>query len=43
MAVLLLDPLAIGLLLGLLVYVWLVWRGTVRGWFGRGEAWTVLA
>jgi hypothetical protein len=43
MAVLFLDPLALGLLLGLLVYVWLVWRGTVRRWFGRGEAWTVLA
>jgi hypothetical protein len=43
MAVLFLDPLALGLLLGLLVYVWLVWRGTVRRWFGRPEAWTVLA
>jgi hypothetical protein len=43
MAVLFLDPLALLLLLGLLVYVWLVWRGTVRRWFGRGEAWTVLA
>lgn len=43
MAVLFLDPLALALLLGLLVYVWLVWRGTVRRWFGRGEAWTVLA
>jgi hypothetical protein len=43
MAVLFLDPLALGLLLGLLVYVWLVWRGTVRRWFGREEAWTVLA
>jgi hypothetical protein len=43
MAVLFLDPLALLLLLGLLVYVWLVWRGTVRRWFGRDEAWTVLA
>jgi hypothetical protein len=43
MAVLFLDPLALGLLLGLLVYVWLVWRGTIRRWFGRDEAWTVLA
>jgi len=43
MAVLFLDPLALLLLSGLLVYVWLVWRGTVRRWFGRGEAWTVLA
>ena len=43
MAVLFLDPLALGLLFGLLVYVWLVWRGTFRRWFGRGEAWTMLA
>lgn len=43
MAVLFLDPIALALLLGLLVYVWLVWRGTVRRWFGHGEAWTVLA
>jgi hypothetical protein len=43
MAVLFLDPVALALLLGLLVYVWLVWRGTIRRWFGRGEAWTVLA
>jgi hypothetical protein len=43
MAVLFLDPLALLLLLGLLVYVWLAWRGTVRRWFGRGEMWTVLA
>lgn len=43
MAVLFLDPLALLLLLGLLGYVWLVWRGTVRRWFGRGEVWTVLA
>jgi hypothetical protein len=43
MAVLFLDPLALGLLLGLLVYVWLVWRGTLCRWFGRGEAWTVFA
>jgi hypothetical protein len=43
MAVLFLDPIALGSLLGLLGYVWLVWRGTFRRWFGRGEAWTVLA
>jgi hypothetical protein len=43
MAVLFLDPLALSLLFGLLVYVWLVCRGTVRRWFGRGEAWTVFA
>lgn len=42
MAVLFLDPLALAVLLGLLVYVWLVWRGTFRRWFGRSEAWTVL-
>jgi len=43
MAMLFLDPLALGLLLGLLVYVWLAWRGTFRRWFGRDDAWTVLA
>lgn len=43
MGVLFLDPLTLGLLLGLLAYVWLVWRGTFRRWFGRGEAWTVVA
>lgn len=43
MGVLFLDPLALGLLLGLLTYVWLVWRGTFRRWFGRSEAWTVVA
>jgi hypothetical protein len=43
MAVLFLDPLALTLLLGLLVYVWLVWRGTLRRWFGRPETWTALA
>lgn len=43
MAVLFLDPLALGLLLLLLVYVWLVWRGTLRRWFGRDDVWTVLA
>lgn len=43
MAVLFLDPLALALLGGLLVYVWLVWRGTFQRWFGRPEGWTVLA
>ena len=43
MAVLFLDPVALGLLFGLLGYVWLVWRGTFRRWFGRSEGWTVLA
>lgn len=43
MAVLFLDPLAITLLLCLVVYVWLVWRGTLRLWFGRPDRWTVLA
>lgn len=43
MAVLFLDPLVLALLGGLLVYVWLVWRGTLHHWFGRGEGWTVLA
>jgi len=43
MGLLFLDPLSLALLLGLLVYAWLVWRGTFRRWFGRAEAWTVLA
>jgi hypothetical protein len=43
MGLLFLDPLALTLLFGLLAYIWLVWRGTVRRWFGRSEAWTVLA
>ncbi|MCA1781916.1 MAG: hypothetical protein LC679_07000 [Intrasporangiaceae bacterium] len=43
MAVLFLDPLALAVLVGLLVYVWLVWWGTFRRWFGRSEAWTVFA
>lgn len=43
MVVLLLDPFALTLLLGLLLHVWLVWRGTLRGWFGRAGGWTVLA
>jgi hypothetical protein len=42
-AVLFLDPLALGLLVGLLVYVWVVWRGSFRRWFGRAEGWTVFA
>jgi hypothetical protein len=42
-AVLFLDPLALGLLVGLLVYVWVVWRGSFRRWLGRGEGWTALA
>lgn len=43
MAVLFLDPLALGLLVGLLVYVWVVWRGSFRRWLGRGDGWTALA
>jgi hypothetical protein len=42
-AVLFLDPLALGLLVGLLVYVWVVWRGSFRRWFGRPEGWTAFA
>jgi hypothetical protein len=42
MAVLFLDPLALTLVLGVLVHVWLVWRGTVGWWFGRTARWTVL-
>ncbi|MCA1783980.1 MAG: hypothetical protein LC679_17975 [Intrasporangiaceae bacterium] len=43
MGVLFLDPLALGLLLGLSVYVWLVWRGSYTRWFGRPDAWTIVA
>jgi hypothetical protein len=43
MAVLFLDPLALTLLLGLIVYVGAVWRGRYRRWFGRPERWTVVA
>jgi hypothetical protein len=32
MAVLFLHPLALGLLVGLFAYAWLVWRGTLRWW-----------
>jgi hypothetical protein len=42
-AVLFLDPLALGLLVGLLVYVWVVWRGSFRRWFARPDGWTALA
>jgi hypothetical protein len=42
-AVLFLDPLVVMGLLGLAVYVALVWRGSYRRWFGRPEAWTVVA
>jgi hypothetical protein len=42
-AVLFLDPLALGLLMGLLVYVWVVWRGSFRRWFGRNDGWTAFA
>lgn len=43
LAMLFLDPLALSLLVGLLVYVWVVWRGTYRRWLGRGDGWTALA
>lgn len=43
MGVLFLDPFALGLLLGLSVYVWLLWRGNFCRWFGRPDAWTVVA
>jgi hypothetical protein len=42
-AVLFLDPLVVAVLLGLAVYVVLVWRGSYRAWFGRPEPWTVVA
>jgi hypothetical protein len=43
MAALFLDPLALTLLLVLVAYVWLVWQGAVRCWYGRTGWWTVLA
>jgi hypothetical protein len=43
MTTLFLDPLALTLLLVLFGYVWVVWRGSFRRWFGRPEPWTVLA
>jgi hypothetical protein len=42
-SVLFLDPLALGLLVGLVAYVWHVWRGGYRRWFGRADGWTVAA
>jgi hypothetical protein len=41
--ILLLDPLVLMLLVGLLVYVWVVWRGSFRRWFGRDDHWTAVA
>lgn len=43
MAVLLLDPLLFALVAAVGVYAWLVWRGTVRRWFGRDDWWVGLA
>jgi hypothetical protein len=43
MWLLLLDPLVLLLLLAMLVYAVVVWRGAFRRWFGRPERWTVLA
>ena len=43
MWVLFLDPLMLTLLLGLLVYCWVVWRGGFRAWLGTGGWWTVVA
>lgn len=43
MGVLFLDPLTLGLLLVVIVHAWLVWRGVFRRWFGRPDAWTVVA
>lgn len=43
MPMLLFDPLVLGLLLGLIVYVWVVWRGSFRRWLGRDDGWTAVA
>ncbi len=43
MAILFLDPLVLAGVLGVVVYVWLVWRGAFRRWFGRDEWWTIAA
>jgi hypothetical protein len=43
MATLPLSPTVLGVLLGLVGYAWLVWRGNVRRWFGRPGGWTVVA
>lgn len=43
MPVLFLDPLVLALLVALVIYVGLVWRGRFRRWLGRSAAWTVLA
>ncbi|MFW5934112.1 MAG: hypothetical protein ACOCT8_05225 [Actinomycetota bacterium] len=43
MAVLLLDPLLVTLVIAVFVYAWLVWRGTLRWWFGRADWWVGLA
>ncbi len=43
MAVLFLDPLVLGLLAAVLVYLWLVGRGHWQAWFGRDGWWPALA
>jgi hypothetical protein len=43
MAIFFLDPLVLAGVLGVVVYVRLVWRGTFRRWFGRDEWWTIAA
>lgn len=42
-ALLLLDPLVLTALLGLVVYVWVVWQGGFRWWLGHPGRWTLLA
>jgi hypothetical protein len=41
MGLLFLDPLVLAAIGATLIGCWVVWRGTLRAWFGRPEAWTV--
>ncbi len=43
MAVLFLDPLLLGIIVAIVVYAWLVWRGRFRLWFGQASPWVALA
>ena len=43
MAVLFLDPLLLGIVVAIVIYSWLVWRGRFRRWFGQASPWVGLA
>lgn len=43
MGVLFLDPITLVAVLALGVYVWVLWRGHFRRWFGTGAPWSVVA